>query len=191
MAKRKHLLSMHKSKQLLNKLMQCNAHKLKLKHCGYLLDDIVSNDPNHEHNEQKTMRMELDHEDEEDSDMHQKEHRKYLYFCHEKVNSNGLCSIHNNWRAQRYTQLIAKLRDEMEQIFLLKCALKEMKKLWKNDKERHRLMRKDRQSQLEQCFKDSLVAMDDNDISTCISIKPLATQTDIDSLLDLLRSIVG
>eukprot|EP01083_Nonionella_stella_P077287 210962_1 len=189
MAKRKHLLSMHKSKQLLNKLMQCNAHKLKLKHCGYLLDDIVSNDPNHEHNEQKTMRMELDHEDEEDSDMHQKEHRKYLYFCHEKVNSNGLCSIHNNWRAQRYTQLIAKLRDEMEQIFLLKCALKEMKKLWKNDKERHRLMHKDRQSQLEQCFKDSLVAMDDNDISSCISIKPLATQTDIDSLLQLDASI--
>lgn len=142
-------LSINYSKQLLSKLINCN---IKTKHCGFIYEEpqqINSKQENKELNkdndEEKTMRMEVDHQTEQNNDTQMSETKeqqkdkeddeeiKLEYYCHKKLNKNGVCPDHKNWRIQKYQSLINKLKKEIEQLFLLKCISRQIKQEIKYD----------------------------------------------------------
>ena len=162
------------SKQLLRDMMDCD---IKTKHCGYLYDTPRKIN---ESEEEKSMKMEVD--DDENEDVMD----KYEYFCHHRLDKHGLCPVHQNWRKEKYTELVNNLKKETEQLFGLNCILRKTNNMIVDDTERERLMQKESASALVSALKNNSMDLLNGleHLSPCCSIKIDSAEIDIDFLLE-------
>ena len=145
--------------------------------------DIDDNDKEEKHNDN------VNHQNNNDDDKQQEEKDdKFEYFCCNKLNGNGLCSIHKNWRNQRYKILLNKLKNEIQEICELNCILRESKNWIKKDIENQNKRRMDYKKYftkniLNNTFFNNANLWNDTDLlKSQISIKIDPLQTDIDLL---------
>merc|ERR1712107_191593 len=137
--------SMKASKQLMRDMMECD---ITARHCGFLYAEpkkIVQTDEDDEH---KRKKMDVD---EQDKGMTVD---RYEYFCHCRLNQNGQCSAHKNWRKETYKELINSLKTESEQLFVFNCLLRQTNNMIMSDKH----------CRQNECSLDGLLSHDDMEL---------------------------
>ena len=189
-------LNINYSKNLLDQLINCS---MKTRHCGFIYKEPITKRPKKEDDgnngkqenddECKTMRMEVDdkekgndnknnNDDKDDKD--DEDEFFYEYYCHEKLNRNGTCPIHKNWRKETYKQLKEKLKEEIEKLFIYGCIIKQTKQLLRMDMANERFIQHEYLAN-DEVFNNDMDLFDYNGIlNPCVSLQNDATQSDID-----------
>ena len=184
-------LSVQRSKDVLDLMLK---FKVRAKHCGFVYDGVRPVEGVKEEEEQKTMRMAVDKEEEEEEGRpkgegaEKEEALQFEYYCHRRLDRKGVCADHGDWRRKRYGELVSRMKEEIEGIFILKCALKHSEGLLAESGRQREMMKaqQDKFAAKELCAaKYDLIGYfsseDVMDPAVSITVDP--SQTDIDLLL--------
>merc|ERR1712176_1106681 len=138
--------SMKASKQLMRDMKECDV---KTQHCGFLYDKPKKRED---------------------------EMNQYEYFCHCRLDKNGQCPLHGNWKQEMYDKLVRNLKNETEQLFVLDCMLRQTNKMiWEETEKKNALRRQAECALIEQ---DGMSLLNELDaLQPSCSIKIDAAQT--------------